>query len=355
MATQISRGECIWAECGRFCEMLEGASVPLDSKWPYLILYLRGLKDDEYLSEIQKASMQELMLSLFAQKDFSHTNYRKITKALHAMVSAPFEHKLAEVMREATALTAEVNKILGRQKQQVITVAENVDADLARGKQPASILAELRDALRDVAMKMEQDASVLTELSLKDSLTGLANRRSLDAFLEETIRLWREESRPASLLILDLDHFKNFNDTYGHLVGDQVLKTLAAQLKKIATKLETPTSQCLAARYGGEEFVLVLRGDVAQQYAEIAEKVRVTISQISLRLRDAAGKVVENGLQVTVSVGAAALWSGWKSAYQTNLIDSADKALYHAKAKGRNCSVAFTPKAKDQYTLLTKK
>lgn len=354
MANRSSRDECIWAECGRFCGMLEGVSVPLDGKWPHLILYLRGLKDDEFLSEVQKASMQELMISLFAQKDFSQKSYRKMTESIHAIVAAPFEHRLSEVVREATALTAEVNKILGKQKQQVISVAENVDADLAKGKQAASILAELRDALRDVAAKMEQDASELTELSLKDSLTGLANRRSFDAFVDETIRLWLEEKRPASLLILDLDHFKKFNDTYGHLVGDQVLKTLAAQLKKIVATLESPTSQCLAARYGGEEFVLVLRGEVAEQYTEIAENVRTAIGRVSLRLRDATGKVVENGLQVTVSIGAASLWSGWKSAHQINLIDSADKALYHAKAKGRNCSVAYMPGTKDQYALLTK-
>ena len=353
MARMCNVADCLWTDKDKFCTVLKKAAVPLDEKWPLLILYLRGIRENSLLSEVQKAKMQEVLLSILQEKDFSDQKYEDTQRLIHAVLSAPYEQKLSEVAREASELTKEVNNILGKRKQDVMSVTKFVDADLASGKEPASILAGLRDALKDVVAKMEQDTHTLTDLSHKDSLTGLANRRSFDIFLNETVDLWKTHETPSALILFDIDNFKKFNDTYGHLVGDQVLRTLARQVEKKADSLRSDSTQVLAARYGGEEFTIILRGEAAARAVSIAEEIRKAIKAASLLLRDASNNVVESGLQVTVSLGVSHMWTGWAGAFDTNLIDCADKALYHAKHSGRNCTVQYTPEKKTMYTVIT--
>ena len=233
-------------------------------------------------------------------------------------------------------------------------IVQNADAELARGGDPAFLLAEIRDSLKGVVAKMEQDANILVSLSNKDSLTGLANRRFFDTFLDECVERWNTTRENVSLIMFDIDRFKKFNDIYGHLVGDQVLRTLAVQVQSIIAPLQDGSSKVLVARYGGEEFCILLSGGVARQAVQIAEQLRKTVQKTSLLLRDAAGKVLESGLKVTISVGIADIWPKWGGAFQTNLVDCADKALYHAKNSGRNCTVRYTPEADKTYTVVPK-
>lgn len=355
MAKMCNSSECLWSEKESFCSMLQKASVPLDGKWPTLILYLRSLKNDTFLSEVQKSKMQEVLFSTLQDRNFSEERLAAIQSEIHTVVTAPYEQKLREVAREATALAEEVNKVLGDRRQDVITVAENMETDLARGAEPVDILSGLRGALRDVVAKMEEDTTNLTNLSHRDCLTGLANRRSFDAFLDGAALKWEQERIPAALVIFDIDHFKKFNDTYGHLVGDQVLRALAGRVQKIVNALEPSGANVLAARFGGEEFTLTLRGPIAAQAVGVGEKIRCSIEESSLLLRDVNGEVLKTGLRVTVSVGVAAFWQGWSGAYRANLVDCADKALYHAKRSGRNCTVEYTPEGKQTYTLVKKR
>ena len=343
---------CLWEDCTRYCDVLQQANVPLEGDWPYLILYLRGLKNDLFLSEVQKAAMQELLVQIFQKKDFSTASYLKAAKAIHTVFSAPYENKITEIVREATALTSDVYTMLGKQKQQVMTISENVESELVNGVAPATIIANLRDALKNVVADMETDVSMLEELSYKDSLTGMANRRSFDKFLEKSIAQYLRNGVPVALIIFDIDFFKKFNDTYGHLVGDQVLRTLATQVKKVVHALGEANNDVLAARYGGEEFTLIIRGPLVKKSKAIAEQLRVKIGEAALRLRDAAGKVVEDGIKVTVSVGVAHMAPEWKSAHANNLIDFADRALYAAKKNGRNCSYIYNPDSKVTYSLI---
>lgn len=351
--TACAGGACLWSGSGNFCEVLQKAGVPLDGPWPALILHLRSLHDNAYLSEVQKAGMQELLISALQSKDFSEQKYRATCEAVHKVHQAPYEQKLQEIVREASSLAAEVNKILGRRKQEVSSVAQAVDENLAKGLEPASILAELRGALRDVMVKMEEDTENLNNLSQKDSLTGLPNRRSFDAFLDETVDLWLNKQVPATMLLLDIDHFKNFNDSFGHLVGDQVLRTVAGRIGRQADALKKNGGDVLAARYGGEEFAVILRGDIAEKAVGFAEHLRKVVADTALLLRDANDNVLTQGLRLTVSVGVASLWSGWYGAYQTNLVDCADKALYHGKRAGRNCTFLYTPESQNSYSRIT--
>lgn len=161
------------------------------------------------------------------------------------------------------------------------------------------------------------------ERSNTDALTGLANRRSMDEFLRSAQIVAMEKGEPLSVLLIDIDHFKKFNDSHGHQVGDQVLRLVANVLK------ENVRIQDLAARYGGEELFAVLPGADLTICADVAERIRRRISDARLTRRT-SGQEIGN---VTVSIGVAQ----FKLAESAEaLIERSDRALYQAKRSGRN-------------------
>ena len=159
-----------------------------------------------------------------------------------------------------------------------------------------------------------------------DVLTGLANRRSLDDFLRSAQIVALKKGEPLSVFLIDIDYFKKFNDTYGHQVGDQVLRLVAKILK------EGVREQDLAVRYGGEELMAVLPGANLEVCAVAAERIRRRISEARLTLRSTRHEISS----VTVSVGVAQ----FRLAESTeSMIARCDAALYEAKRIGRNRTV----------------
>lgn len=173
-----------------------------------------------------------------------------------------------------------------------------------------------------LAAKMAVDAQEnLKEQALKDSLTGLWNRRAIFAMLEREVCRAQRDRFAIALLMIDLDHFKRINDTYGHLTGDDVLRETAGRLFEIMRPYD------FAGRYGGEEFLVVLPSCSPQNGVQRAEHFRRAIAE----------RLVPTGigpLSVTCSVGVAAYEEGMPP---EDLIQRADEALYRAKATGRNC------------------
>ncbi len=163
-------------------------------------------------------------------------------------------------------------------------------------------------------------------LATTDGLTGLNNHRNFQELLAKEMERSRRYKRPLSLLLMDIDHFKSFNDTYGHPVGDLVLKEIAACIRKSIRLNDIP------ARYGGEEFVVIIPETTQQGAMSTAERIRSTIEQHTIVSLD-------RKLKVTVSIGASAFPENAPS--QPSLIDSADKALYMAKESGRNRVVLY--------------
>ena len=163
----------------------------------------------------------------------------------------------------------------------------------------------------------------LCELSLKDPLTGLANRRHFRAVLEREIDRVTRSGEAALLLMLDIDHFKQVNDTHGHLAGDKVLQSVARTLSACVRPMDT------LARYGGEEFAVVLPACQAGFGSVVAERIRRAVANTPIRV---SGSVE---LNVTVSIGGAFAMQWIRS---TTLLwtDRADHQLYQAKAAGRN-------------------
>jgi len=168
----------------------------------------------------------------------------------------------------------------------------------------------------------------LEELATTDALTGLRNRRKFDSEIDSEWRRAARQKTPLALLMIDADHFKAYNDTYGHQAGDQVLVGIAICISDSVGRAGDCT-----ARYGGEEFAVLLPGCNAPDAHAVAEKIRLRVQQWS-----------EGPATNTVSIGVASLTPG-SSMHWTLLLEAADKALYAAKAGGRNQSViASMPK-----------
>ncbi len=160
-----------------------------------------------------------------------------------------------------------------------------------------------------------------------DGLTGLWNHRYFKELLEKEIKKSKRYKIPLSLIMIDVDHFKQFNDTYGHQTGDIVLKTIAETLQKVARETD------MVARYGGEEFAIVLPMTAEDGANIFAERLRKEISE--LQFNDIYQRPLQN---VTLSLGVATFIKGNLSSF----IENADKALYNCKRNGRNCVTSYS-------------
>ena len=205
-------------------------------------------------------------------------------------------------------------------------IIERLVAELARATSRAAALetnflatTQELDRIRDLLKAAE-------ERSNTDALTGLANRRSMDEFFRSAQIVAMEGDEPLSVLMIDIDHFKKFNDTYGHQVGDQVLRLVAKVLQ------DNVGQGGLAARYGGEELIAVLPGYDLGACVEVAERIRLRISEARLTRR-ATGQAISS---VTVSIGVAQFRLPESA---ETMIERCDRSLYQAKRSGRNRTI----------------
>lgn len=183
---------------------------------------------------------------------------------------------------------------------------------------------ELAKTFNTMAAQLEKDHAALEEMAIHDGLTGLYNHREFHRLLQAELERSQRYKHPLSLLMLDIDHFKRVNDTYGHQSGDQVLHILADQLRNGIRKVD------YAARYGGEEFIIVLPEMIAPDALLVAERLRQSIAAQPITI--AQGQVI--AITITITIGVAAFPDDADS--KDKLIAAADKALYAAKAAGRN-------------------
>ena len=174
-------------------------------------------------------------------------------------------------------------------------------------------------------LELKRYQDFLKDIALLDGLTGIANRRNFDLALEREWKRAQRSVQPLSLLLLDIDFFKPYNDNYGHGPGDDTLRQVATGLQQSITR---PAD--LAARYGGEEFVCLLPETDREGAQNMGEEVRKAIE--GLAIPHAYSQVADH---ITVSVGAACVTPNENSS-AAKLLESADQALYRAKESGRN-------------------
>jgi diguanylate cyclase (GGDEF)-like protein len=195
-------------------------------------------------------------------------------------------------------------------------------------------LIQAKIALENLTGELEQKNKILDNLANLDGLTGVYNHRYFQNSLDQEIsRATRNESSLA-LILVDIDHFKSFNDSYGHLTGDFVLREFAVTMKAHLRNYDT------LARYGGEEFVVILPETTREDAMLVAEKLRRAVAE-----KDFAD--TRENYKVTASFGIAACNPAIEDDFtKSKLVNCADEALYDAKDKGRNRIAAYTPKKK---------
>jgi len=247
-----------------------------------------------------------------------------------------------ELLRLLSGVTKELAEMGGRTESYGETLSASLerlsgDSDLTEIRKVVDELIEqtagMSEAEREVEEKLTRTSDELRALqrqveqaraeATKDFLTGLLNRRAFHERAAELIEEAREGSTTFSLLMVDIDHFKAFNDRFGHLVGDEVLRFAA---KKITDLIK---GQDVAARFGGEEFTVLLPRTALEGAAAVAENIRAGFAEARLR-KSSTGESLGT---VTVSVGVAQHRPGEGL---EQLVERADAALYRAKRNGRN-------------------
>lgn len=193
---------------------------------------------------------------------------------------------------------------------------------IERNELKARIRTQLRKKRFQERLRSSYEISL--SMALTDGLTGLYNRRYLEVHLEKLLKKNREDRKHLAVLLMDIDHFKSVNDTYGHGVGDEVLKVFAERLKGKLRSIDT------VARYGGEEFVVILPDVSVERAYRVAERLRLGIANDPFKCSAPGGL-----LKVTASFGGAII--GAEEENVLKALERADKCLYEAKEGGRNC------------------
>lgn len=205
-----------------------------------------------------------------------------------------------------------------------------VESSLER-KAMARDLADLSESLRLRNVQLQAARQQLAEIATIDELTGLRNRRGGNPVLETEISRSKRAATPLALVMIDVDHFKFYNDTYGHPAGDLVLQKVAEVLLSVTSRAGE-----LAVRMGGEEFMLILPGSSGADAMRVAKKIKGEMS--ALAISHAASPVSKT---VTVSQGVVSCVPRLRTTAE-ELIKAADAALYESKNAGRNC-VSLSP------------
>jgi diguanylate cyclase len=207
--------------------------------------------------------------------------------------------------------------------EQVKATVETLVKSTSEMRQTNKMLEERLTLSKSEISDLQHSLEAIRAESLTDPLTGLGNRKYFDRMIEASVQNALANGEPLSLLMFDIDHFKSFNDTYGHLTGDQVLRLVGMSLQ------QTIKGQDVTARYGGEEFAVVLPNTALRQALTVADHIRRAVMAKELK-KKSTGEILG---RVTISVGVSMLKPDDDS---DALIDRAEACLYAAKRNGRN-------------------
>ncbi len=230
---------------------------------------------------------------------------------------------------EASLLDATEMLSSAKSREQIKSIVETLLRSTSAMRETSKALEDRLTLSKNEISNLQQSLEAIRAESLTDPLTGLGNRKYFDRMISMAVQSAFTSGEPLSLLLFDIDHFKSFNDSYGHLTGDQVLRLVGLSLK------QTIKGQDITARYGGEEFAVVLPNTALRQAITVADHIRRAVMAKELK-KKSTGEILG---RVTISVGVSMLKQGDDT---DALIERADACLYAAKRNGRNRVICET-------------
>ena len=277
-------------------------------------------------------NLAETLYNEFLKSDVND-RMTDVSERMHARIEAVHE-AIDSALTTANAYSGSLQSASGDLERSISVsamkqLADKLLSETRRMQETNRALEQKLEASREDIASLQRDLDDVRRESLLDPLTKIANRKSFDEGIEGAIAEAGASDAPLCLMIIDIDHFKNFNDTYGHQTGDQVLRLVAMTLKS------NIKAKDLAARYGGEEFVAILPSTDMEGAVIVAENIRRAIHAKELLKRSTNEKLG----RITASFGVAAYRVGDTPAM---LIERADRCLYAAKHAGRNRVVSET-------------
>lgn len=290
------------------------------------------LKDHTELNQQQCDELYHLHLGLEAEQ--------KLLKAANNSIEAEISRVLAALdsaSTDAGAYSKTLDQFSGQLAGQgsLSSIREAVqrviDETRVMSQQNQRLQEQLQQTTNQLT-EMRQKLDVVHKESQIDPLTEVGNRKFFDREIEHAVAEAVRENNPLTLLMIDIDHFKKFNDSFGHQIGDQVLKLVARTL------VENLKGRDIIARYGGEEFVILLPNTKAEDAEKVGNQLRASLGSKQLKRRSTN----ETLGTITVSIGASQYYVGEEL---DSFIHRADAAMYRAKQEGRNRVVISSPSA----------
>jgi diguanylate cyclase (GGDEF)-like protein len=332
-------------------EILERFGVAGDADWMAVVLFVRNLVAEmDLFTESQKVAIQAGVFEQMAMKPLERKHLRRVISSIQGFLLdnskvADLRDQLKAEREGATALYGEMSRVvqdiqassqnrqtslqrMGKDTEELITSEGNKTEVVRRFR---GMITEMVSHAREEARSWEERAKQMERTANFDPLLSeLYSRRALDAQMESAVERSESEKRPLSLMFLDVDHFKTVNDTCGHMVGDGVLRVLAAVVSAHALNFKG-----YAARFGGEELVVLCENMDEATAVTRAEAIRLDVASCPFQPH-VNGSTPAEPICVTVSIGVAQLRPGQSP---SDLILAADQAMYAAKTGGRNMVV----------------
>jgi diguanylate cyclase len=317
----------------------EGGVAPTPSNYEFLYRYVTGADPQliEGVDAVRRShgaigdrAIANLRRELYGTGRVGVGRVLEDTEAQLARMNDYIERSDADTRSYASRLETasrsdlDASATLERQRVMLADMIEATNQMLATTER---LQGELSASSREIDA-LKADLEIARVESRSDALTGLSNRKACCDYLDAQIERAAREVRPLSLIFLDIDHFKKFNDNFGHRMGDEVLRLVSASLERFFH------GRGFVSRWGGEEFVIVMPDHDTREAADFAERFREHIGTRSVRARNTGREVG----RITISLGVAGLAED-EAAQQ--LIDRADHALYEAKAEGRDRVVCW--------------
>jgi len=272
------------------------------------------LAEDDFLGGMKKATVQTVLILVVLL----------LLSLLFAFWLAGWVTKPIVSLNKAAKELAKGNRISIPDDGRKDELGELTRSFNEMGIKLTGLLSHLEEEVKLRTQELRERNEELQRLSFSDSLTGIANRRRFDATFNSVWNSALRYQRPIALLMLDIDFFKNYNDTYGHQAGDDCLKSIGSLLKNKVRR-----SSDLAARYGGEEFAVLLQDMEKYKIAGLAEDIRKSVQELNIEHETSPFQ------KVTISIGCAYMIPTPEKT-PAELIEMADRALYQAKKTGRN-------------------